>query len=107
MILQLCQDYFLTDELQCGFKQGLGYIDIVFVVETTANYFVGRGSCVHAAAIDLSNAFNRVNHYKLLGVLLKVCIPLLVVNVIAAWYDKLIVTVKRLPVDGTCCSLSC
>jgi hypothetical protein len=46
LILQLCQDYFLTDELQCGFKQGLGCIDIIFAVKTTVNYFVERGSCV-------------------------------------------------------------
>jgi hypothetical protein len=94
LILQLCQDYFLTDELQCGFKQDLGCIDIIFVVKTTVNYFVERGSCVYAAAIDLSKAFDRVNHYKLLGILLKVGIPLPVVNVIANWYDKLFVAVR-------------
>jgi hypothetical protein len=55
----------------------------MFVVKTTVNYFVERGGCFYTASIDLSKAFDRVNYYKLLGILLKACIPLPVVNVIA------------------------
>jgi hypothetical protein len=58
------------------------------------NYFTERGSCVYAAALDLSKAFDSVNHFKLFSALLKSGLPVGIINVICNWYGKLFAAVR-------------
>ena len=54
----------LTDDLQFGFKKGLG-CSAIFTLSETIEYFRDRGSTVCAAALDISKAFDYVNHLML------------------------------------------
>ena len=81
VILSLCQQCFMTDELQFGFKQNVSCSDAIFAVKSTVNYFIERGSCVYATALDLKKAFDSVNHFKLFSTMIDVGIPLPVVDV--------------------------
>jgi hypothetical protein len=46
------------------------------------------------ATLDISKAFDRVNHPKLLQSLLKAGVPICIVNVVANWYSKLSAVVR-------------
>jgi hypothetical protein len=94
IILNLCQECFVVDELQLGFKKNHGCNDAIFAVKTTVNYFTERGSCVYAAALDLSKAFDRVNHFKLFSSLLNAGLPVGIISVICNWYSKMFAAVR-------------
>ena len=49
---------------------------------------------MYAAALDFSEAFDKVNHYKLFVSLIKAGVPVCFVQLLANWYSKLFVAVK-------------
>jgi len=79
VILKLCQDKLCSDDLQFGFKQGLGCINAVFLCRSTIDHFTHRGSNVYVAALDIKKASDRVNHYKLFVSLLTAGVSLFMV----------------------------
>ena len=72
----------------------MGCTDAIFLCWTTIDHFIQRGSNLYAAAIDVSKAFDKVNHYKLFVSLIKAGIPICFVQLLANWYSKLFVAVK-------------
>jgi hypothetical protein len=44
---------------------------------------------VFVAALDISKAFDAVNHFKLFTSLFEAGIPIWIVNILANWYAKL------------------
>ena len=44
VLLKLCSPYLNTDELQFGFKIGMGCDNAIFVLNETVEYFLARGS---------------------------------------------------------------
>jgi len=48
---------------------------------------------VYAASLDVSKAFDKVNHFKLFHSLINAGMPLCMILLLANWYDKLFVTV--------------
>ena len=55
------------------------------------NYFFNRGSCVYAAALDISKAFDRINHYKLFNSLFNAGLPSVMFNTLCNRNSKLFV----------------
>ena len=79
VILKLCQDKLCSDDLQLGFKQGLGCTNVLFLCRCTIHHFTHRGSNVYVAALDIKKASDRVNHYKLFVSLLTAGVSLFMV----------------------------
>ena len=94
VILQVCEQRLLTDDLQFGFKSNVGCTDAIFALKTTTRNFISNGSYIYCAALDISKAFDRVNHYKLFNSLISAGVPITIVNVICNWYSKLSVQVR-------------
>ena len=94
VVCDICEDQLKTDDLQFGFKSGMGCTDAIFLCRTTIDHFTERGSNVYAAALDVSKAFDKVNHYKLFVSLIKAGIPICFVQLLMNWYSKLYVAVK-------------
>ena len=94
VILELCSDYLCTDDLQFGFKPKLGCSNAIFVVRTTIDYFIDRGSTIYAASLDISKAFDRVNHLKLFESLSRTGLPSWILVILINWYGKLSVVVR-------------
>jgi hypothetical protein len=65
VILSVCGACLATDERQFGFKPGRGCTDAIFLFSNTTDYLTQRGSTVFVAALDISKAFDRVNHTTL------------------------------------------
>ena len=51
VILQLTENKLQTDDLQFGFKKGLGCADAIFTLGNVAEYFTRNGSTVYAASL--------------------------------------------------------
>ena len=76
VILGLCDNVLDTDNIQFGFKCGIGCPDAIFALKSVINHFVARGSFICIALLDVSKAFDRVNHFKLFNYLLDVGVPI-------------------------------
>jgi len=61
VILSLCEDCLLSNELQFGFKRDLNCSDSIFMLQTTIEYFNSRGSTVFLASLDI------IKHLTVLG----------------------------------------
>ena len=94
IILDVCDEYLTSDDRQFGFKKHLGCGNAIFAVRSTMDYFNDRGSTVYTAALDVSKAYDCVQHYKLFTALLRVGMPRNIVRLLADWYSKLYVVVR-------------
>ena len=94
VLLTVCGDALNTDSLQFGFKDSVGCADAIFTLKSTMEYFVDRGSSVYIASLDISKAFDRVNHYKLYQSLLSAGVPVIIVDILHNWYSKLFFAVR-------------
>ena len=63
VLLEICEEFLVCDELQFGFKKGVGCSEAIFTLRSTIDYFKDWGSSVFVAAIDISKAFDTVSHY--------------------------------------------
>ena len=59
------------------------------LLNCVSKHFNDGGSVVYAVALNLSKAFNRVNHYGLFIKLKKSDIPVNMLNTFVNWYGKL------------------
>jgi len=49
VVLELCTEQLMTDELQYGFKPSVGCANAIFTLRTTIDHFRDRGSTVYSA----------------------------------------------------------
>jgi hypothetical protein len=87
-LFDLCQSCMVTNDLQFGFKAGIGCSDALFTLKNVVNYFNNNGSTVTLTALDISKAFDKVSHFKLFTKLLKRGFPKCFVNILVNWYSK-------------------
>ena len=62
VLLEICNEFLQSDHLQFGFKKGVGCSNAIFSLRTVIDYFRERCSTVCASALDVSKAFENVNH---------------------------------------------
>ena len=93
-LLKICEQYLITDDLQFGFKKDLGCADAIFTLRATIEYFKERVSSVYVATLDISRAFDTVNHYKLYSTLIRSGLPRWVIAILINLYSKLHVAVR-------------
>ena len=94
VILYVCQENFITDDLQRGFKKNIGCSDAIFAVKSTVSHFVEHGSCVYTTAFDLKKSYDMSNHFKLFSSLIDSGVPIPVINVVSNWYSKLFAAIR-------------
>ena len=94
IILRVFNDAFVSDDRQFGFKSGVGCSEAIFSCKLTIDHFVQRGSSVFAATLDISKAFDRVNHGKLFKALYDSHLPCSILRILKCWYNKLYVMVR-------------
>jgi len=75
VLLSLCEDQLVSDDLQFGFKCGLGCNGAIFALHTTVSYFTSARSTGYLAALDISKAFDSVHHDKQFDSLVATGVP--------------------------------
>ena len=59
-----------------GFNSDGGCNNATFIVHSVVNYFTKYGSKVYVSILDLSKAFDRINHCQLIIKVISICVPL-------------------------------
>ena len=82
------------NDRQHGFREKYSTSTACFVLKETVLEYTRSNSKVYACFLDISKAFDSVNHEILIGKLLKLGIPSMYVNMIRSWYSKQYVKVR-------------
>jgi exonuclease III len=93
-VYDIFKDQLQSSDLQFGFKKGTGCRDAILTARLSASYFIERGSTVVLSALDISKAFDRVNHYCLLLKLLQRGVPRAFLEILLTWFGKCFCRVK-------------
>ena len=64
-ILERYNSLFATSDNQFGFKKRSGCSHAVYLLRCVTDYYVSSGSTVNVCVLDLSKAFDKMNHYGL------------------------------------------
>jgi len=67
---------------QFGFKKGSGCSNAIYTLRKVVDSYVSRGTTANVCSIDLSKAFDKVNHYALFIKLMKRHFPVQLLDVI-------------------------
>ena len=83
-----------SDELQVGFKKGMGCRDAIFTLRNIVGHITKSGSTAVMCALDISKAFDKMNHCALYIKLMHKNIPHSFLAVLINWYSKCFVFVR-------------
>ena len=93
-ILDRFSNYFETSDHQFSFKNNIGCREAIYTVRNVIEHFVSNGSTVNVCTLDLSKAFDRMNHYALLIKLMERKLPLQLLAVFERWFNVSVTCVK-------------
>ena len=93
-ILDRYAEYFITSDNQFGFKKSSGCSIAIFTLRSIIDYYVSHGSTVNMCAIDLSKAFDKMNHHGLFIKLMKRMVPVNLLLLLENWFRHGITCVK-------------
>jgi hypothetical protein len=91
-LLDIFNEFFGTNDNQFGFKKSLSCSHAIYSVKNIVNRFIDGGSTANLCTIDLSKAFDKVNHHALFIKLMKRRIPIKLLDLIVYWSHSLIVS---------------
>ena len=86
--------FLITSPNQFGFKKGYSCSHAIYSVRRVVDYYVNGGSMVNLCLLDLSKAFDKMNHYALYIKLMNKSVPLCVLSVLENWYSLCLSCVK-------------
>ena len=89
VLLELFNDFLVTDNLQFGFKKNSTCSHALFAFTESVKYFVNSSSKVYGAFLDVSKAFDKVLHNGLFIKRLDRGVPPVFVTLLRNWYSKL------------------
>ena len=87
-------EFFYTEDKQFGFRKGVGCNDAIYTVRNIVEHLIKGGNTVNLCSIDLSKAFDKVNHYALLIKLMKRNLPVGLLDLPEHWLSNCFSTVK-------------
>ena len=80
-ILARYSKYFLTSSIQFSFKKR------IWLQSFRLQHYVSGGSTVNVCLLDLSKAFDKMNHFALYNKLMNRSIPVLLMSVLENWFS--------------------
>ena len=86
-ILDKFKPFLSTDDNQFGFKKGLGCSHAIYTVKRIVEQFAKGGNTTNLCSIDLSKAFDKVNHHALFIKLMKMHTPVCLLELLEFWLD--------------------
>ncbi len=86
--------YVTLNDRQHGFRERYSTSTACLILKETILRYTTEGSNVYSCFIDLTKAFDKVNHFKLANKLLKLGVPNFLVNILFYFYRNQHVVVK-------------
>jgi Reverse transcriptase (RNA-dependent DNA polymerase) len=86
--MEVFADHLYSSELQFGFKKKLSCSHAVYAVRSVCEYYSSRNSTVNVGFLDMSTAFDKVDHCALYLKLMNRKTPVELLNVIINWYSR-------------------
>jgi len=83
------EEHKLLPEEQCGYRKNRGTLDLITVLQCTADAFKDASKELHVACVDLRKAFDSVNREAMYQVLGKLGIPPAMLDIIKKLHDGL------------------
>lgn len=105
-VLLTWEQYFVTSDLQFGFKPGFSTTLCTGVMKAVVNRYLNRGSRVFACLIDASKAFDLVDHRILFNKLLQRNMPKPLVRLLLHWYKSQQLCVRWMGRTSECFQVS-
>ena len=96
VILAVFEKQLDSDQLQFGFKKKSSCSNALFTFKATADHYVKSGSTVIVCALDISIAFDRVDHCALLDLLMDRLLRRSFINILLALFTKCFACVRWL-----------
>ena len=93
-LLDRFQSLFTSSRVHYGFKTGVGCRNAIYNVRKTVDHYIMCNSTVNICAIDLSKAFDIMNHSVLYMKLMKRLIPNALLEVLENWMSSCLTCVK-------------
>ena len=93
-VLSRFSNYFETSDYQFGFKKKLSCSHAIYCVRNVIDHYVSHGSTVNACTLDLSKAFDKLNHYLLFIKLMERRFPLQLLNIFIIWFSMCVTCVR-------------
>jgi len=88
VLFAIFENQLTSDSLQFGFKQRSSCSHALFTLKTVVEHYVKHGSTVNICALDISKAFDRVDQYGLLQLLMDRQLPKNFIGVLHNWLAK-------------------
>ena len=83
----MLKQYLHTHDHQFGFKKQHSTDMCIFTVNSVIKYYTKQNSSVYTYFLGAAKAFDRVSHWTLFNKLINRNIPLVIVRIIAFWYQ--------------------
>jgi len=93
-LLMKLGDFLSTHNNQFGFKKGLNCNHVIYTVRRVVENFVNGGNTVNLCSIDLSKAFDKVNHHALFMKLMKRNLPVALLDLFENWLQNCFSCIK-------------
>ena len=94
LILTRIENFLSISDYQFGFKANHSTDMAIFTLKETVNYYLKKNSSVFTCFLDLSKAFDKVNHYKLFKKLVLLNVPRYIIQIMIFWYSNQIFAVR-------------
>ena len=88
VLLSQFKDQLVSDPLQFGFKAKTSCSHAIFTFKTVIDYYIRNDCNVTICALDISKAFDRVDHYKLFCILMDRSLPKQFIALLFDWFSK-------------------
>ena len=99
-LLIMLEKYLHTHDQQFGFKSQHATDMCIFTVKSVIKYYTKQNSTAFTCFLDAAKAFDRVSHWTLFSKMIKRNVPLVIVRIIAFWYQTQTMCVKWGKVDS-------
>jgi len=106
-LLRRFNNFFTTADNQFGFKKTVGCSHAIYTVRCVVDNYVSHGSTVNLCALDVSKAFDRMNHHGLFLKLMQRSLPCTILSEMENWFNKSYTCVKWNSVYSAMFKLSC
>lgn len=106
-ILARYELFFKTHDNQFGFKKAHGCSHAIYTLRCAIDHYTSRGTTVNICAIDLSKAFDKMNHHGLFTKLMQRGIPSNLLRILETWFKMGCTCVKWCSTYSVFFKLSC